>query len=97
MMRASLPTVTWPNHTTLVTGVEPGKHGVIGNSYFDRVQGKVISLLPDLDDARLAADGDVAESHHARHRRRAGQTRRHRQQLLRSRAGQGHFAAARSR
>lgn len=46
-MEASFPTVTWPNHTTLVTGVEPGKHGVIGNSYYDRAQGKNISLLPD--------------------------------------------------
>ncbi len=42
-----MPTVTWPNHTTLVTGVNPGKHGVIGNSYFDRAKGAVVSLLPD--------------------------------------------------
>jgi predicted AlkP superfamily pyrophosphatase or phosphodiesterase len=47
MMKASMPTVTWPNHTTLVTGVEPAKHGVIGNTYWDRAQKKVIPLLPD--------------------------------------------------
>src|SRR5215213_5075409 len=35
-MKTSMPTNTWPNHTTLVTGVHPGKHGVIGNDYFDR-------------------------------------------------------------
>jgi predicted AlkP superfamily pyrophosphatase or phosphodiesterase len=35
-MRASNPTVTWPNHTTLVTGVVPARHGVVGNNYFDR-------------------------------------------------------------
>ncbi|MEP6668069.1 MAG: ectonucleotide pyrophosphatase/phosphodiesterase [Chthoniobacter sp.] len=46
-MKVSMPTVTWPNHTTLVTGVNPGKHGVIGNSYFDRAKGAVVSLLPD--------------------------------------------------
>jgi len=46
-MTGSFPTVTWPNHTTLVTGVHPGKHGVIGNSYFDRAQRKTIPLLPD--------------------------------------------------
>ncbi|MDR3404700.1 MAG: ectonucleotide pyrophosphatase/phosphodiesterase [Chthoniobacter sp.] len=46
-MKVSMPTVTWPNHTTLVTGVNPGKHGVIGNSYFDRAKGTVVSLLPD--------------------------------------------------
>ena len=28
-MRCSFPTVTWPNHTTLVTGVTPARHGVI--------------------------------------------------------------------
>ena len=30
-MRASDPTVTWPNHTTLVTGVSPARHGVVGS------------------------------------------------------------------
>ena len=46
-MKCSMPTVTWPNHTTLVTGVNPGRHGVIGNSYFDRAKGAVVSLIPD--------------------------------------------------
>ncbi len=44
---SSFPTVTWPNHTTLVTGVEPGKHGVIGNSYLDRSTLEVVKLIPD--------------------------------------------------
>ncbi|MBL8234714.1 MAG: alkaline phosphatase family protein, partial [Bryobacterales bacterium] len=26
-----LPTVTWPSHTTLITGVVPDKHGILGN------------------------------------------------------------------
>ena len=39
-MKTSMPTNTWPNHTTLVTGVQPGKHGVIANDYFDREQQK---------------------------------------------------------
>lgn len=30
-MRPVNPTVTWPNHTTLVTGVTPAKHGVLFN------------------------------------------------------------------
>lgn len=30
-MTTSNPTVTWPNHTTLVTGVQPEKHGVLFN------------------------------------------------------------------
>jgi predicted AlkP superfamily pyrophosphatase or phosphodiesterase len=46
-LRCSFPTVTWPNHTTLVTGVPPARHGVLANSYYDRAQKKVVALLPD--------------------------------------------------
>lgn len=27
----SVPTVTWPSHTTLITGVPPSQHGILGN------------------------------------------------------------------
>jgi predicted AlkP superfamily pyrophosphatase or phosphodiesterase len=33
---ASTPTVTWPNHTTIVTGVHPEKHGLLTNGKFVR-------------------------------------------------------------
>jgi len=46
-MRASDPTVTWPNHTTLVTGVPPARHGVVGNNYFDRVKNDKVTLIWD--------------------------------------------------
>lgn len=46
-MKATTPTVTWPNHTTLVTGVAPAKHGVVGNNYFDRAAGKRVTLIAD--------------------------------------------------
>lgn len=46
-MKAVLPTVTWPNHTTLVTGVTPGKHGVVGNTYLDRKTNEVVPLIWD--------------------------------------------------
>ena len=46
-MKASTPTVTWPNHTTLVTGVNPARHGVLGNNYFDRETGKRVRLIAD--------------------------------------------------
>jgi predicted AlkP superfamily pyrophosphatase or phosphodiesterase len=35
-MTVSNPSVTWPNHTTLVTGVRPAKHGVLFNGVLDR-------------------------------------------------------------
>ena len=46
-MECSYPTVTWTNHTTLVTGVSPGKHGLIGNDYFDRATLKKVPFIPD--------------------------------------------------
>ncbi len=46
-LACSFPTVTWPNHTTLVTGVAPAKHGVLGNSVYDRVKGEAVQLLID--------------------------------------------------
>ena len=33
-MRGILPTATYPSHTTLITGVRPGRHGVVANSVF---------------------------------------------------------------
>ncbi len=46
-MECSFPTVTWPNHTTLVTGVPPAKHGVLANMVFDREKGETVQLLVD--------------------------------------------------
>ncbi len=47
MMKASTPTVTWPNHTTLVTGVNPAKHGVTGNNCFDRTARQRLTFIGD--------------------------------------------------
>jgi predicted AlkP superfamily pyrophosphatase or phosphodiesterase len=46
-MRPSTPSVTWPNHTTLVTGANPARHGVVGNNYLDRGTGKRVRLISD--------------------------------------------------
>lgn len=46
-MKSVAPTVTWPNHTTLVTGVTPAIHGVLGNNYFDRATRKKVTLIAD--------------------------------------------------
>lgn len=34
-VRGVLPTVTFPSHTTLITGVWPAKHGILNNTIFD--------------------------------------------------------------
>jgi predicted AlkP superfamily pyrophosphatase or phosphodiesterase len=38
-MRPVNPTVTWPNHTTLISGVTPAKHGVLYNGLLKRDPG----------------------------------------------------------
>jgi predicted AlkP superfamily pyrophosphatase or phosphodiesterase len=38
-MRPVNPTVTWPNHTTLITGVTPARHGVLFNGVLKRDPG----------------------------------------------------------
>lgn len=38
------PTKTFPNHHSIATGLFPEVHGVIGNSYFDSVQKKFLSM-----------------------------------------------------
>jgi predicted AlkP superfamily pyrophosphatase or phosphodiesterase len=46
-MKCSTPTVTWPIHTTLVTGANPARHGVVANYYWDRSARKRVRLLAD--------------------------------------------------
>ena len=41
-MQAVNPTVTWPNHTAMVTGVTPAKHGLIANGQITDIRnGKI--------------------------------------------------------
>lgn len=37
---AEFPSLTLVNHTSALTGVGPGRHGVVGNVYYDRVLGE---------------------------------------------------------
>ena len=39
-MRPSFPSVTFPNHYTLVTGKHPDHHGIVGNSFVDPALGR---------------------------------------------------------
>jgi len=46
-MVTSFPSVTWPSHTSLVTGVPPGRHGVIGNNVWSRDLGREVVYIGD--------------------------------------------------
>jgi predicted AlkP superfamily pyrophosphatase or phosphodiesterase len=37
-VRGVLPSVTYPSHTTLLTGASPARHGIVGNTTFDPTQ-----------------------------------------------------------
>ena len=37
-VRGVLPTVTYPSHTTLITGASPARHGIFSNTTFDPLQ-----------------------------------------------------------
>ncbi|MEY3624166.1 MAG: hypothetical protein RLZZ407_1725 [Pseudomonadota bacterium] len=37
-VRGVLPSVTYPSHATLITGVSPSLHGIVGNNSFDPLQ-----------------------------------------------------------
>jgi predicted AlkP superfamily pyrophosphatase or phosphodiesterase len=58
-MEAVFPSTTWPTHVSLVTGVTPQVHGVVGNSILDRANGRAQDLTGDpvahvLDNAALS-------------------------------------------
>jgi predicted AlkP superfamily pyrophosphatase or phosphodiesterase len=40
-------TETAPGHATIATGAEPAAHGVVGNSWYDRQQKKVVTSVED--------------------------------------------------
>jgi predicted AlkP superfamily pyrophosphatase or phosphodiesterase len=53
MMRPVNPTVTWPNHTSLVTGVTPAKHGVLFNGILMRDPGVPPRVEPWRDKSEM--------------------------------------------
>ena len=46
-MITSFPSVTWPSHTSLITGVQPARHGVIGNSVWSRKLDRPLTYIGD--------------------------------------------------
>jgi phosphonoacetate hydrolase len=67
---ASLPTVTLANHTSVLTGLHPGHHGILHNAWFDRATGEqVITNSPATwHEASSWLFPDVETVHDAVHR-----------------------------
>ncbi|MCK9617407.1 MAG: ectonucleotide pyrophosphatase/phosphodiesterase [Lentimicrobiaceae bacterium] len=43
-LRPSFPSVTFPNHYTMATGLYPDHHGIVNNGFFDPKTGKTYSM-----------------------------------------------------
>ncbi len=43
-MTPSFPTKTFPNHYTLVTGLRPARHGIVGNWFYDPANGETFGM-----------------------------------------------------
>jgi len=64
-MRVSTPAITWPNHTTLVTGVHPEKHSVLFNGVLIRPgPGKPVRVDGQRDKSELVAVPTIYDQLH---------------------------------
>ena len=41
-LEAPEPALTCPSHATMVTGLSPNEHGIIGNGWYDAKQAKIM-------------------------------------------------------
>src|SRR5687767_6189907 len=62
-MKVSNPSVTWPNHTTLVSGARPRKHSVLFNGVLDRGPDQV-RVNPNTTAAQLVATKTIFDLLH---------------------------------
>jgi predicted AlkP superfamily pyrophosphatase or phosphodiesterase len=65
-MRPVTPSVTWPNHTTMVTGVTPAKHGVLFNGMLIREPGVPPRIEPWRDKKEMVRVETLYDVVHAR-------------------------------
>jgi predicted AlkP superfamily pyrophosphatase or phosphodiesterase len=72
-LRVSNPSITWPNHTTLVTGVHPEKHSVLFNGLLVREGlGRPLRIEADRGKAELVAVPTLYDQVHRAGYRTAG-------------------------
>ncbi len=65
-MKVSNPSVTWPNHTSIVTGVRPEKHGVLANGVLVRgAPGLPVVIDPKREQADLVRVPTLLDLAHA--------------------------------
>ena len=77
-VKGVLPTVTYPSHTTMITGVSPAKHGILANTPFDPFGKNLDGWYWYAEDIKAETLWDVLRKcrHDDRQRRMARQRRR---------------------
>lgn len=65
-MRPVNPTVTWPNHTSLVTGVTPATHGVLFNGTLLHTPGAPPRVEPWIDKKQMVRGETLYDAAHAK-------------------------------
>jgi predicted AlkP superfamily pyrophosphatase or phosphodiesterase len=55
------PTLTYPSHTSMVTGVNPGKHGIVANGSFDPLEQDLDSWRWYAEDIQVEPIWSIAE------------------------------------
>ena len=63
-VRGVLPTLTYPSHMTLMTGVSPARHGIYSNTTFDPFNSNARGWYWYAEDARVATLWDAAAAVH---------------------------------
>jgi predicted AlkP superfamily pyrophosphatase or phosphodiesterase len=63
-VRGVMPTVTYPSHTTLLTGVSPARHGIHANTTFDPLRSNQRGWYWYSEDVRVATLWDAASQAH---------------------------------
>ena len=58
------PTVTWPNHTAMMTGVDPSRHGVLYNGLPVRTPGKPVRIEASVPKSELVLAPTVYDLAH---------------------------------
>jgi len=56
-----VPTVTYPSHTTILTGVSPAEHGILANTTFDPLQKNQVGWYWYATDVRVPTLWDAAD------------------------------------
>ena len=62
-VRNVLPTITYPNHTTLITGVFPSRHGVVSNTTFDPLGKNMGGWMWYAEDIKVPTLWDTVKAH----------------------------------